>query len=195
MGVWMDRAFRDSLHERDGWKCRDCGRAVGRGPDDAPPTLGKIKAFQGEGMYGKARKFELNHQPDNLRTLCIPCNKMNISRLAWERAGNWKRVTLRGSTWDLLTKLAIKRDRVNMECFILEMIGIVEPEYKKRVDVEIARWFGDKTDAAARAQVADRAAEHGPAAVVDEIPSHAMTMDTSAGSGPDSEPEPQNEIV
>lgn len=121
MGIWMDYKFRDALHKRDGWRCRDCGRSLGRGPDDALPVLGKIKAVRGEGGYGKARLFDLNHQPENLKTLCIPCGKLNTSRLAAERAGSIRRIRMTGITHTRLLNESITRG-VDIETLLIQFM-------------------------------------------------------------------------
>lgn len=121
MAIWMDKAFRDAIHKRDNWACRVCGLPVGRGSDDAVPVLGKIKAIPGEGIYGKARLFEANHQPENLMTLCIPCQKKNTSRLAAERVHGNRKMPLDGRTYERLLNEAVRRNVDVETCLIMMM--------------------------------------------------------------------------
>ena len=109
MAIWMDRKFRDDIHKRDNWRCRMCGLGLGREATDAVPVLGKIKAIAGEGLYGKARTFEINHQPENLMTLCLPCQKKNTARLSAERIHGIKRLKVDGRTYERILKESVKR--------------------------------------------------------------------------------------
>jgi len=109
MGIWMDGKFRDKIHERDHWKCRMCGLKVGRGAEDASPVLGKLKALPGEGIYGKAKVFEINHQPENLMTLCLICQKKNTARLSSERVHGTRKMAMDGRTFERILNEALKR--------------------------------------------------------------------------------------
>ncbi len=121
MGIWMDRKFRDELHARDHWECVLCGLRLGRGEGEAVPVLGKRQAIQGEGLYGKASLFEKNHQPENLMTLCLPCQKKNTSRLAAERAHGWKRIRVDGRTFQRILTAAVARN-MDLETYITQVM-------------------------------------------------------------------------
>jgi hypothetical protein len=121
MAVWMDGKFRDAIHKRDGWKCRICERDLGRGPHDALPVLGKVANLPGEGLWGKARTFDINHQPENLMTLCLPCQKKNTSRLIADRHHGVKRLRMDGRTHDRIVNEAIRRG-VDVEAVLVQML-------------------------------------------------------------------------
>lgn len=99
----LDRLLRAIVMERDGWACRRCGKASGRGRGGACETAH---------IYPKGRHPSMRYRLDNVLALCHACHH----HFAHKDPVNfvlWLRQELGPQAMDRLTLVAMTPGKVN----------------------------------------------------------------------------------